>query len=261
MRVDQRAAQAWDRVESLADTKRRIHDFTSSDSELAARSRSFVSDLIFGNFPHSTPRAGAAILEIGSGVGEIMRAMNDYLSAETASPERIVGLDIAPNMLAKARECLGDRPPYAFQLYDGLTIPFDDGTFDLIYSVACFQHVPRPYVFNLFFEIKRLLKQRGFAVLQFLSTDALQKQEEWHPWRKEIENQVGERNEHWHHFYTAKEVRDVLAITGFGSVAVKDDGVGCLVACVGTDPIEQLPKRDDTAPPRWFRLPGRAPKR
>jgi ubiquinone/menaquinone biosynthesis C-methylase UbiE len=106
-----------------------------------------------------------------------MAAMNEHLSARDASPRRIVGLDIAPNMLAKAKERLGERPPFGFQLYDGLKIPFEDRSFDVIYSVACLQHVPRPYVFNLFFEIRRLLKPRGFAVLHFLSTDCLKLQE------------------------------------------------------------------------------------
>jgi len=258
MRADQLAAQTWDKTESLADTNRRIHDGASGDAELRARANTYVSHLVFGNYPHATPRAGADILEIGSGVGWIMAAMNEHLSARDASPKSIVGLDIAPNMLAKAKERLGERPPYGFQLYDGLKVPFEDRSLDLIYSVACLQHVPRPYVFNLFFEIRRLLRPRGFAVLHFLSTDCLKQQEPLHPWRTEVDNQIRGLEAHWHHFYTEKELRDVLAITGFGYVAVKDDGVGSLVACIGTDPVDEpLPPHDHTESGTWFRVRSR----
>jgi SAM-dependent methyltransferase len=260
MRPDQLAGQTWNKAESLADTSRRIHDGASSDAELRARANTYVSHLIFGNFPQSTPRTGADVLEIGSGVGWIMAAMDEHLTAHGSPPKRIVGLDIAPNMLDKARERLGDRPPYAFQLYDGLKTPFGDCSFDLIYSVACLQHVPRPYVFNLFFEIKRLLRQRGFAVLHFLSTDCLKLQEPVHPWRTEIDNQIRGLEGHWHHFYTEKELRDVLAITGFGHVKVKDDGAGTLVACIGRDPVEQPATHDRTESGTWFRIRSRVAK-
>jgi hypothetical protein len=53
MRADQLAAQTWDKTESLADTNRRIHDGASSDAELRARANTYVSHLIFGNFPHA----------------------------------------------------------------------------------------------------------------------------------------------------------------------------------------------------------------
>jgi SAM-dependent methyltransferase len=237
MRTDQLAAQTWDKIESLEETNRRIHDGAAGDEALTARANGYVKDLLFGNFPQAIPPAAAEILEIGSGVGWIMQAMNEYLSELGVPPRRIVGIDIAPAMSAKAQQRLGDHPPYEYQVYDGITIPVANRSFDLIYSVACLQHVPRPYVFNLFFEIRRLLKSRGFAVLHFMSTDALPRQELHMPWRTEIDMQIQGREGHWHHFYTRNELADVLAVTGFPYVALADDRCGCLVACLADSPL------------------------
>jgi SAM-dependent methyltransferase len=237
MRIDQQAAQTWNRIESLEETNIRSHDGATGDEALMVRATSYVQNLLFGKFPQAIPQPGSKILEIGCGVGWTMQAMNEYLSGLDAQPKQITGLDIAPNMLAKAKQRLGERPPYAYQLYDGIRIPFPDLSFDLIYSVACLQHVPRPYVFNLFFEIRRLLKEERFALLHFLSTDLLPVQEQSLPWRVEIEQQIKGEEGHWHHFYTRKELEDVLAITGFPYVAVADDGRGTLIACVSDTPL------------------------
>jgi SAM-dependent methyltransferase len=232
MRTDLLAAQTWNKTESLEETNRRIHDGVDGDEALMARATGYVQNLLFGNFPQAIPCAAAEVLEIGSGVGWIMEAMNAYLTKLGVPPKRVVGLDIAPAMSAKARQRLGNNSPYAYQVYDGIAIPVEDGSFDLIYSVACLQHVPRPYVFNLFFEIRRLLRDRGFAVLHFLSTDHLTQQELHTPWRTEIDRQIKGQEGYWHHFYTRNELADVLTVTGFPYVAVADDGRGSLVTCM-----------------------------
>jgi ubiquinone/menaquinone biosynthesis C-methylase UbiE len=193
-----------------------------------------VRDLLFRSFPHAVPAAGADVLEIGGGVGWIMQAMDAYLSRRGVPPRRIVDLDIAPNMLAKAKQRLGTGAPYEFLLYDGITIPLPEQSIDLIYSVSSLQHIPRPFVYNLFFEVKRLLRGNGFALLHFLSTDALAAQENLQSWRTEINYQIKGIEAHWHHFYTQKELVGVLKATGFSYVFVSDDGRGALVACVSS---------------------------
>lgn len=231
MRTDQLAAQTWDRIESLEDTNSRIHDGAAGEAALQERADRYVASLLFGSFPGAAPQTGADILEIGSGVGWIMQAMNGYLTARGRAPRLIVGLDIAANMLAKARARLGDRRPFEFLHYDGITVPLADDSLDLIYSVAALQHVPRPYVFNLFIEAHRLLRRGASAVMHFMSTDCLPGMEPLIAWRDEIRNQITGAESHWHHYYTRQELESVLAITGFASVSVADDGQGCLVAC------------------------------
>lgn len=238
MRLDQIASKAWDRVELLAETDARIHDGAVNEAEQSARADTYVVDLLFGNFPQALPAAGADIMEIGGGLGRIMEAMNCHLGSNRRQPRRIIDLDIAKNMIAKAKIRLGAELPYEFLAYDGINVPLNDRSLDLIYSVACLQHIPRPFVFNIFFEIKRLLRLGGFAVFHLMSTDALFVQEQNHPWRNEISNQIEGNEAHWHHFYTEKEINDVLSITGFPYFAVRDDGGGTLVACVSTSSLE-----------------------
>jgi SAM-dependent methyltransferase len=234
-RIDQVAARTWDQERPIEETSAVIHDFATSSQELADRAKGYVG-LLFGSFPQAVPDPGAAILEVGSGLGWIMQAMNDYLVARGRIPKQVIGLDVAPNMILQAKQRLGVREPFGFQLYDGVTVPLSDKSLDLIYSVASMLHIPRPFVFNLFFEFLRLLKPDGFAVFHLLSTRALRRQEEIQPWRNEIRNQVTGATAHWHHFYTKKELVDVLSITGFSFVSVKDDMGSGLICCVSNSP-------------------------
>lgn len=232
MRADQAAAQTWDTDRPIEQTSHVIHDGAHTPRELEKRAKSYVADLLFGNFPEAVPNGRAKIVEIGSGLGWIMQGMNDYLTEKHRAPLSIIGLDIAPRMIAQAKHRMSPmKEPFDFLLYDGVTIPLSDSSLDLIYSVATLQHVPRPFVFNLFFEMKRLLMPSRFAIFHLLSTNVLREQEKHHTWRNEITNQITESTAHWHHFYTEQELKDVLSITGFSKVAVKQIG-GALVSCV-----------------------------
>lgn len=227
MRTDLLAAKTWNADEPLQHTNARIHDGVSGEDALLGRANWYVKDLIFGKFPQCLLPPGAHILEIGSGVGWIMQAMKNHLDEIPSPPERIIGLDIAENMLEKARSRLGHRAPFAYQLYDEMHIPLKDNSINLIYSVAYLQHIPRPFVFNLFFEVQRILKIDGFAVFHFPSTDGLAlspeplvRDRQRLEWYNEIKTQVLGLEGHWHHFYTVKELDNVLRVTGFPFVVV-----------------------------------------
>jgi ubiquinone/menaquinone biosynthesis C-methylase UbiE len=223
------AAKVWnDPNESLDSIKRRIHDGVPLES-LAARAQSYV-DHIFGLFSYAHPKDGASIMEIGSGVGYVMEAMNNGSRARGIIPGKIIGLDIAERMIERAKDRLFENPIFSFVHYNGIHIPLPDRSFDLIYSVAALQHVPRPYVYNLFFEIYRLLSNDGHAVIQLLGFKYLPRQELLIPWRDEIRNQVCRAEVHWHHFYSAEELQLVLTMTGFKHVDIRDgEGIWLLV--------------------------------
>src|SRR5579872_2266469 len=162
----QLAAKTWNKeFETIEEANRRIHDRVPLD-QLDRRADGYAFK-VCGLFPIQIP-AGAKILEIGSGTGYVMEGVNRYLSAHGVPPGQIDGLDIAEHMLAKARARIGSDKVYNFLHYDGLTIPRPDQSYDLIYSVAALQHVPKPYVYNLFFEMKRLLKPDAYAVVNLL---------------------------------------------------------------------------------------------
>ncbi len=222
MRLDKIAAQTWDREEPIEKTAGRIHDGHKGDVALAQRARGYVERMIFGTYPNSLPPAEGTVMEIGSGIGWIMQAMNEHLQTNQRAAREIIGLDIAPNMLAKAKTRLGTQPPYQFLIYDGISVPLPDKHLDLIYSVASLQHVPKAYVYNLFFEIQRLLKDGGHAIIHLPATDVLQLHWTRERWQNEITIQVKGQEAHWMFFYTKKELEDVLAITGFANAIIKE---------------------------------------
>jgi SAM-dependent methyltransferase len=215
-----------DPSESLANVNRRIHDGVPLES-LSARGQSWV-DHIFDLFPYRRPKDNASIMEIGSGVGYIMEAMGNGCSERGIRPGQIIGLDIAEHMIARASARLYGNPMFSFVHYDGVRVPLPDQSLDFIYSVSSLQHVPRPYVFNLFFEILRLLKRDGYAVIHLIGVKHLPKTTT--PWREEIERQVSQGVGHWHHYYSTEELQAVFWVTGYEHFDVRDgEGIWSLV--------------------------------
>src|SRR5262249_48843088 len=101
---------------------------------------------------------------------------------------------------------------------------------------AALQHVPKPYVYNLFFEMRRLLKPQGFAVVNLLSFRNMELHETLVHWQDEIAMQVHQAEGHWHHFYSRDELEAVLTVgTKFSYVNVAD--VGGLWFCVSRAPL------------------------
>jgi SAM-dependent methyltransferase len=203
------AFKAWDRPdEPLEATELRIHDGAPIDG-LRPRADWYLSTLHY-LFPWATPKAGAVVMEIGSGLGYVLQA-----ALERLAPRRIVGLDVAPSMIDKAKARLQrDRvadPRVEFLLYDGVQIPLADASVDYIYSVASLQHVPKVYVYNLFLEIKRLLSPTGFCCIHLLSCNNIREHSRSVPFAQEIGSQLRAENTHWHHFYAFDELLCVLA--------------------------------------------------
>jgi len=83
---------------------------------------------------------GARVLEVGSGGGQLAVRL-----ADKRPDLAIVGLDLAPEQVARARERarpLAER--VRFVEGSAMSLPFDDGTFDAVLSVASIKHWPDP---------------------------------------------------------------------------------------------------------------------
>jgi ubiquinone/menaquinone biosynthesis C-methylase UbiE len=223
------ATRTWNRRdESLESINRRIHDGAALD-QLDLRADNYVNEMM-NRFRYACLRPGASILEIGSGTGYIMEAFDRYARSRDIVITRLTGLDIAEHMIEKAKNRLAGKTSFSFVHYDGIHVPIPDGSFDWIYSVAALQHVPKPYVYNLFFEIYRLLKDDGQAIIQLLGFKCLPEHERLVAWREEIRNQIYKSETHWHHFYSAEELEFVLPLSGFKHVDVRDGtGIWLLV--------------------------------
>lgn len=203
------AFKAWDRAsEPLETTELRIHDGAPREN-LGKRAHWYL-DTLRHLFPWSTPAPDTVVLEIGSGLGYVMEA-----ALAQYDPRRMIGLDVAPSMIEKAKARLqrdgATDSRLEFLAYDGMQIPLPDSSVDYVYSVAALQHVPKVYVYNLFLEIKRILSPTGFCGIHLLSCNNIREHSRVVPFEREMANQLGGEDTHWHHFYSFDELLCVLA--------------------------------------------------
>jgi SAM-dependent methyltransferase len=109
-----------------------------------------------------TPGTGDA-LDFGCGAGRLSAALHPYF-------DRVVGVDISPTMLARARELvpahgvelvLNERPDLS---------RWPDASFDLTYSSLVLQHLPTALALGYLRELVRVLRPGGVLVAQLATT-------------------------------------------------------------------------------------------
>ena len=217
------AAQAWDQPdEPLEVTRSRIHDGATDEQALIARADGLLASF-FSLFPYVTIPKLFSALEIGGGLGYIMEALNRWAARTGNPPKEIIGLDIAPSMIAKAKMRLAGRSTLDFMHYDGIHVPIQDSMLDFVYSVSCLQHIPKPFAFNLMLEMKRILRPSGFAVFHVLGVKHIKNSVT--RWSDEIRNQIEGNPTYWLHYYSAEELECVLRDgTRFAHVDVRESG-------------------------------------
>jgi ubiquinone/menaquinone biosynthesis C-methylase UbiE len=94
--------------------------------------------------------AGRSVLELGPGPGGNLLALHEHGAG------RLVGADIAPEMVRLARRNLGDRAD--IRQLDGPTLPLDDREVDVALTVTVLQHNPDETVLALLDELTRVAK-------------------------------------------------------------------------------------------------------
>ena len=75
-------------------------------------------------------KPGEHILDIGCGAGVTSFA----LAERVGSGGHVLGADLSPQLIARARADAPDHKPVDFQLADAATAPFPQGVFDLLFS-------------------------------------------------------------------------------------------------------------------------------
>lgn len=108
------------------------------------------------------------VLDIGCGYGRFMYVAADHVRL-------IVGVDIHDAPLNKAREILQTKLNARVVLTDGLSLPFDDGSFSVVYSRSVMQHIIRSLVRVYIIEARRVLKIGGRLCMQFPDARTLPK--------------------------------------------------------------------------------------
>ncbi|MFA6437305.1 MAG: class I SAM-dependent methyltransferase [Candidatus Paceibacterota bacterium] len=101
-------------------------------------------------------KSGMKTLDLGCGNGRLYEILKNKEIEYT-------GVDISENLINIAR---AKYPKIEFLVGDGIELPFRDYSFDIVYSVAVFHHLPSKTLRVQFLkEVKRVLKKDGKIIL------------------------------------------------------------------------------------------------
>jgi ubiquinone/menaquinone biosynthesis C-methylase UbiE len=130
----------------------RYYDFWGSLTEQKATDRALeLADI----------RNGESILEVAVGTGRVFERI-----ASMNERGRNEGIDLSPEMLARAEERLRKHSTnYSLQVADAYSLPFPDGTFDLIINNYMFDLLPERDFPRVLGEFLRVLKPGGRVVI------------------------------------------------------------------------------------------------
>jgi ubiquinone/menaquinone biosynthesis C-methylase UbiE len=125
----------WSTVAELdATTQQRLVDVLETrgaDPQQQEMRRTFLADV---DLP-----ARAHVLDVGCGTGVLTRVL-----AGLPEVGSVVGVDLAASLLDTARELAADLPDVRFERADARSLPFADGTFDVVVFDSTLSHVPQP---------------------------------------------------------------------------------------------------------------------
>lgn len=123
----------WSMVSKLdAATQERLADVLETRGADAQQQRmrdAFLGDI---GFP-----AGARVLDVGCGTGVLTRRV-----ARWSNVGSVVGVDVAPSLLDRARALCAALPNVAFEEGDATALPFADASFDVVVLDSTISHVP-----------------------------------------------------------------------------------------------------------------------
>jgi SAM-dependent methyltransferase len=101
------------------------------------------------------PAWSADVLDVGCGVGNIHPQLKNKVA-------RVAGVDVSGACVGIAME---RNPSVQYSTYDGLHLPYSDGSFDVVFAICVFHHVPISERAGLVDEIHRTLRAGGLFVI------------------------------------------------------------------------------------------------
>jgi demethylmenaquinone methyltransferase/2-methoxy-6-polyprenyl-1,4-benzoquinol methylase len=109
-------------------------------------------------------KEGNKVLEVGFGTGQILLE----LAKKVGETGKVYGIEISPKMLEKTmkrvKKCgLSNR--VNLKLGDARKLPYDEGTFDMLFNSYMLDLIDTPEIPQIFSEFKRVLKPGGRLVL------------------------------------------------------------------------------------------------
>lgn len=131
-----------------------LADFLKTGAEDVGLYRNILSRL------QGQPDRFGQILDFGCGVGRLSRAWSAYA-------EKVTGLDVAGSMIAKALEINRDKANVEFVHNPHTDLrQFKDGSFDLVFSHICLQHIPWEITKGYLGEFARVCRRGGLVAFQ-----------------------------------------------------------------------------------------------
>jgi SAM-dependent methyltransferase len=106
----------------------------------------------------SNDRRAVDILDFGAGIGGSVEYFGKYLPKA-----QLTCLDVSEKSLELGRNRFGSRA--RFVLFDGRTIPFPAGSFDLCFAACVFHHIPHSEHVALLREFRHVLRPGGIAFI------------------------------------------------------------------------------------------------
>lgn len=169
---------------------------------------------------------GDKVLDLGCGNGRLIELFRDKKIDYTGADNSEKLIEIARK---RYKDYTSENLSRQFVIGDALNLPFGDNTFDKIYSVAVFHHIPSKELRLEFLEeAKRILKKEGllilvvwnlwqrktswriFIKLTFLKLIGLSKldfKDFWIPWQNKISRYI--------HSFTRRELKNIALEAGF----------------------------------------------
>ena len=94
-------------------------------------------------------------LDVGCGKGSI----HPYLSGEFRS---LTGVDVASELIDAARSA---NPAVRYRSFDGVSLPFDSGSFDVVFAICVLHHVPPAGWMRFVAEMGRAARLGGLVMV------------------------------------------------------------------------------------------------
>jgi len=169
--------------------------------------------------------SGGSVLDVGTSQGDfiktLMKSLKDY--------EAFVGIDISEKDLEKAKKRFQNEP-VTFEIMNAEEMSFDDNSFDTVcfsYSVHHLENVE-----SVLREMKRVLKQGGYLILQEMFSDEDQSDAKLTEILVHHLDARVDRANGIPHFetYSRQQLKDIIELLGMSKVEVYEstDSLKCL---------------------------------
>ena len=101
---------------------------------------------------------GMRAIDVATGTGKVAATLGDAVGERG----RVLGVDVSPGMIGRARQAFGDRPQLEFVVGDAMALPAADGAFDA--ATIAFGMRNLPDYERGFAEMRRAVRPGGLVV-------------------------------------------------------------------------------------------------